>query len=31
MYIIVHNNIYNKYDYLKANKSNALSTDTQEG
>ena len=31
MYIIVPNNIYNKYDYLTPNKTNALSTDTQEG
>ena len=31
IYIIVHNNIYNKYDYLTPNKSNALSNDTQEG
>ena len=31
MYMIVHNNISNKYDYLTPNKSNALSSDTQEG
>ena len=31
MYIIVHNSIYNQYDYLTPNKWNTFSTDTLEG